>query len=174
MFAAARDPLLSHRVVEGSGITHDLLNSFAVTAAAQRIVRAVVERNVEDRTKIQIESENAQQTSSDIPMSADKIDIVLVAQLLRVRRFASDQSQARYAPTLLIDGDDRFRFAQIAQVIDQFAQLGRAFDVAPEKNEPARLHTPEQFGAGGIEFLSGNAAEYQLTERITLHGSYAG
>src|SRR5207237_388531 len=82
-----------------------------------------------------IESENAQQTSSDVPMPADKIDIVLVPQLLRVRRFASDQSQARYAPTLLIDGDDRFRFAQIAQVIDQFAQLGCAFDVSSEKLE---------------------------------------
>src|SRR5204863_9912269 len=115
MFAAARDPLLSHRVVERAGIACHLLDRLSVTTAAQRIVRAVVERNVEDRTKIQIESENAQQTSSDVPMPADKIDIVLVPQLLRVRRFASDQSQARYAPTLLIDGDDRLRFAQIAQ-----------------------------------------------------------
>src|SRR5436305_14844324 len=88
MFTAARDPLLSHRVVEGSGITHDLLNCFAVTAAAQRIVRAVVERNVEDRTKIQIESENAQQTSSDVPIPEDKSDIVLLPTQLRVRPFA--------------------------------------------------------------------------------------
>src|SRR5260370_35716993 len=103
MFAAARDPLLSHRVVEGSGITHDLLNCFAVTAAAQRIVRAVVERNVEDRTKIQIESENAQQTSGNVAVPADKIDIVLVAQLLRGRRFASEQSHARSAATRQVD-----------------------------------------------------------------------
>src|SRR6266403_2012873 len=109
MFAAAGDPLFSHRVIERAGVARYLLNCFAVTPAAQRIVRIVVERNVEDRTKIEIESENAQQTSRDVPMPADKIDIVLVAQLLRVGRLVPDQSKARDAATLLVDRDDRLR-----------------------------------------------------------------
>src|SRR6266403_1266904 len=107
MFAAAGDSLISHRVVERAGIAYHLLDRLSVTPAAQRIVRVVVERNVEDRTKIEIESENAQQTSGDVPMPADKVDIVLVAQLLRVGRLASDQSQARDAATLLVDRDNR-------------------------------------------------------------------
>src|SRR6266480_4342136 len=99
MFTAAGDPLLSHPVVEDAGIAHDLLNRFAITAAAQRIVRVVVERNVEHRTKIEIESENAQQTSGDVTVPPDKIDIVLVAQLLRVGRLAPDQPQTRHPAT---------------------------------------------------------------------------
>src|SRR6266568_1736936 len=97
-------------------------------------------------------------------MPADKIDIVLVPQLLRIRRFAPDQSQARHASAFLIDRDDRFCRTQITQVVDQFAQLRRGFDVATEKNESARLNAPEQFGTDGIEFFPRNAAEYQLTE----------
>src|SRR5438046_9969141 len=85
MFATARDPLLSHRVGERAGIACHLLDRLSVTTAAQRIVRVVVERNVEGRTKIEIESENAQSTSSDVPMTADKLDIVMGAYLLPVR-----------------------------------------------------------------------------------------
>src|SRR5439155_24929090 len=125
MFAAARDPLLAHRVVERAGIAHHLLDRFAVTTAAERIVGVIVERNVEDRAKIEIKSENAQQTSGDVTMPSDKIDIVLVAQLLRVRRLAADQSQARNAPAFLIDGNVRFRFAEVAQMVVQLAQWPR-------------------------------------------------
>ena len=35
MFAAARDPLLAHRVVERAGIAHGLLDRFSVTTTAQ-------------------------------------------------------------------------------------------------------------------------------------------
>ena len=51
MFAAARDPLVAHPVVERAGVAHDLLDRFPVTAPAQRIVGVVVERNVEHRDK---------------------------------------------------------------------------------------------------------------------------
>src|SRR5437867_10183835 len=169
MFAATCDPLLAHCVVERAGVAHDLLDRFAVTATAQRIVGVVVERNVEHRTKVEIEPENAEQTARDVSMPPDKIDIVLVAQLLRVRRLAADQSQARHAPALLIDGNDRLDLAEIAQIVDQLSQLRRAFDVAPEKNEPARLDAAKHFRARSIEFFSRDAAEYQLTERTVVH-----
>src|ERR1043166_4970909 len=90
VFAAARDPLLAHRVVERAGVAHDLLDIFAVATTAQRIVGIIVERNVEHRTKIEIESENAEQASGDLAVTPDKIDIALVAKLLRVRRLAAD------------------------------------------------------------------------------------
>src|ERR1700731_371190 len=108
IFAAAGYPLFPHRVIEGPRLPHYLLDRLSVTATAQRIVGIIVERNVEHRAEIEIESENAQQPSGDVAVPVDKIDIALVAQLLRVRRFVSNQAQSRYAPALLIDGDDRF------------------------------------------------------------------
>src|SRR5664279_2666710 len=51
MFTATRDPLLPHGAVERAGVTDDLLDRFAVTAVAQRIVGIVIEGNVEDGTK---------------------------------------------------------------------------------------------------------------------------
>src|ERR1700730_5180275 len=103
MFAAACDSLLAHRIVECAGISRDLLDRFPVTTAAQRIVRIVVKRNVEHRTKIEIESKNPKQSSGNVAVPTDKIDIVLVTQLLRVWRLAPDQSQSRQAPALLQD-----------------------------------------------------------------------
>ena len=39
------------------------------------------------------------------------------------------------------------------KIVDQFAQLRRALDVAPEKNEAAGLHAPKQCGRFGIELF---------------------
>src|SRR5260370_12252281 len=119
MLAAAGYPLFPHRFVERAGIAYYLLDRLSVTATAQRIVGIIVERNVEHRTEIEIESENAQQPSGDVAVPVDKIDIALVAQLLRVRRFVSNQAQSRYATAFLIDAGDHFRPAQIANGVDQ-------------------------------------------------------
>src|SRR5213594_4359992 len=103
MFAAARDPLFAHSVIKRTGIAHNLFNSFSVAAATQRVFGAIVERNVEHRTKIQIKSEKAQQTSGDISVAPDQIEVILLAELLRVRWFVTDQAQSRDAPAFLID-----------------------------------------------------------------------
>ena len=92
MFTAARDPLPSHRSIEYAGISDNLLDGFSVAPAAQGILSLIVERNIEHGTKIEIESEDAKQTSSDIAVAADKIEIVLIAQLLRVWGLTADQS----------------------------------------------------------------------------------
>ena len=93
MFAAAGDPLPAHRVIERASIADNLFDVFSVAPAVQRVFGVIIERNVEHRTKIQIESEKAEQTSGDIAVTAYQTDIVLFAQLLRVRRFVSDASQ---------------------------------------------------------------------------------
>ncbi len=59
MLAAARDALPAQRVVEGAGQAHDLRDIVSVTAAAERIVGFVIERNVEHGTEIEIEPERA-------------------------------------------------------------------------------------------------------------------
>src|SRR4030095_11542114 len=97
MFAPAGDPLPSHCFVKRTGISHNLLDSFSVAPAAQRILGVVIERNVEHRAKIEIESKKTQQTSGDVAVTPDQIDVVLLAQLLRIRRFVSDQAQSRDA-----------------------------------------------------------------------------
>ncbi len=169
VFAAAHDPLLAHRVVECSRIANDLFDRLSVATTTQRVVRIVVEGNIENRTKIEIETKSAQQAPRDLAVPADKIDIVLVAQLLGVWRLVADQTQPRDAPTFLVDGDDRLDLAQLAQIIDQSAQLHRALDVAPEKNEAARLYALKQLCRLRIEHFAGHAGEDQLTERIVPH-----
>jgi hypothetical protein len=92
-------------------------------------------------------------------MPTDKIDIVLVPQLLRIRRLIPDQTQSRDAATFLVDCDNRFDFAQAAQIIDQFAQLSRTLDVTREQNKAAGLHSAKQISGFRVKFLSGNASE---------------
>ena len=169
MFAAARDPLSSHRFVERARIAHDLIDIFSVATAAQRIVGIVIEGNVEYGTQIQIESEEAQQTPGDIAVAPDQFDIVFVAQLLRVRRLVADQTQSRNASALLVDGDGRLDFAQVAQIVDELPKLRGAFDIATEKNEAARLHLAEKPGSRPVELFSRHTRDDQLTERIAFH-----
>ena len=72
-------------------------------------------------------------------MAPDQIDIVLIAQLLRVRRVVSDAPQSRDAPAFLIDREARFRRAHIAQVVAEFAKLRGCLDISPEEDECAGL-----------------------------------
>jgi hypothetical protein len=97
-------------------------------------------------------------------MAPDKIDIVPLAQLLRIRGLVADQTQARDAATFLVDRDDRLYLTQIAQVVDQFAQLRRAFDVAPEKNKTPGLNSSKQFRRPRVQLFAWNAGKDQLTE----------
>jgi hypothetical protein len=169
MFTAARDPLLSHCVVERAGVADNLLDRLAVTTAVQRIVGGVIEGNVEHWTKIEIKTEQAQQSSGDVTVTADKIDIVFIAQLLGVRRLIADQTQSRNAAAFLINRDDRLDLGEIAQIIDQFAQLRGALDVAPKKNETTGLHSPKQFRGFRIQFFSRNTGKDKLAKRIIAH-----
>src|SRR5437870_12546118 len=153
MLAAACDPLPSHRFVNRARISNDLLDIFSVATAAQRIVGIVIEGNVEYGTQIQIESEEAQQTSGNVAVTPDQFYIVFVAQLLRVRRLVADQTQSRNATALLIDGDDGLDFAQIAQIVEELPELRGAFDIPAEKNERARLHFTEKPGRRRLEFI---------------------
>ena len=114
----------------------DLRDVVPVAAPAQRIVRLIIERNIEHRAEIEIEAENAQQPAGDRAVAPDQLEIVLVAELLRVRRLVADQLQPRNAPAFLVDGDDRLDLAQIAQIIDQLPKLRGRPDIAAEEMKP--------------------------------------
>src|SRR5260370_8029110 len=98
MFAAVHDPLPAHRVVECSCIADDLLDSLSVATAAQRVVRIVVEGNIEHGTKIKIETKNTQQPAGDVAVPADKIDIVFFTQLLGPVPLVTHETQPRHPP----------------------------------------------------------------------------
>src|SRR5512132_1938260 len=171
MFAAAGDPLPAHGFIKRTGIAHNLFDIFSVTPAVQRVFSVIIEGNVEHRTKIEIEPEKAQQTSGYVAVAPDQIDIVLLAQLLRVRRFVSDAQQSRHAPAFLIDRNNGLDVAQVAQIVDELSELRRALEVSSEENECRRLHAPKQTGCFRIKFFSGNTRHYQLTNGIGLHGA---
>src|SRR5215468_10401870 len=111
MFPAAGDALPPHCLIEGPCIAQDLLDIFSVASSAQGVLSVIVKRNVEHGTKIQIEPEKAQQTSGDVAVAPDEIDIILLAKLLRIRRFVPDPPQSRDAPSFLINRNDRLHLA---------------------------------------------------------------
>src|SRR5438874_235132 len=113
----------------------------------------------------------AQQTSGDVAVAPDQIDIVLIAQLLRVRRFVSDAPQSRDAPAFLIDRNNGLDVAQVAQIVDELLELRRTLEIASEKNECPRLHATKQPSCFRIEFFSGNTGHDQLTNGVDLHGA---
>ena len=51
-------------------------------------------------------------------MASNESKIVSITQLLRIRRFVSNKSQAGDAASLLIDRDDGLDHTQVAQIID--------------------------------------------------------
>src|SRR4051812_2553471 len=103
MFAAAGYALCSHRLVESGCVPHDLLHVFSVAASFQGVVCFIIERNVEHRAKIEIESEESQQSPGNFSVTPDQLDIIPVSKLLSVRRFISDQPQPGYSSPFLID-----------------------------------------------------------------------
>src|SRR4030095_4125479 len=171
MFAATGDLLPAHGLIERAGIAHNLFDIFSVAPAVQRVFGVIIEGNIEDGTKIEIESEKAQQMSGDVSVAPDEIDIVLLAQLLRVRRFVSDAAQSRHAPAFLIDRNNGLDVAQVTQIVDELSELRPALEGASEENECSGLHASEQPGCFRIEFFPGNPRHYQLTNGIGLHGA---
>src|SRR5438477_11256740 len=140
MFAATGDPLPAHGLIKRTGIAQNLLDIFSITPAVQRVFGVIIEGNVKHRTKSDIEPEKAQQTSGDVAVAPDQIDIVLVAQLLRIRRFVSDAPQSRHASAFLIDRNNGLDLAQVAQIVDELSKLRRALEIASEKNVCPRLN----------------------------------
>src|ERR1051326_2095128 len=113
MFTAARNLLPAHRLVERTGIAHNLLDIFSVTPAVERILCVILEGNVEHGAKIEIETKKAQQTSRDVAVAPNQIDIVPVPKLLRIRRLISDAPQPRDASAFLIDCNNWLDVAQV-------------------------------------------------------------
>jgi hypothetical protein len=162
MLAATEDTRALQRIVKGPCILDHLRRIISVASAPQRIVRVVVERDIEDRTKIEIETEHAQETSRDVAMPPDQREVTAVAELVRVRRLVTDKLQSRNTAAFLVDGDDRLDLTDFPKVIDQLPQLSGRLDVAAKQNEGAGLNAFERRSRFRIEFETGNAGHEKL------------
>src|SRR5687767_6785404 len=111
MFATAQHPDSTEAIIERPRIPDDLLHVIAETAAAQRIVCFVVEGDIEYRTQVEVESEDAEESPGDFAMTADQPQIPAVSELIGVGRLVADQLQTGNAPALLIYSDDWLHFA---------------------------------------------------------------
>lgn len=162
MFSATENAARAERIIKRSGEVDDLRDVLAVTAAPKRIIRVVVERDVENGTEVEIEPEYAEDLRGDLAVELNERAVALVAKLLRVRGFAADEFESGNSAAFLIDRDDRFDFRQVAQIVDEFAELSRAMDVPTEENKGAGLNAAEGRGGFGIEFGAGNADHDEL------------
>src|SRR2546421_10980535 len=117
MLSAAQDPLAAHAVIERARKAGHLLDVLPIATSAEGIVRIVIEGNVEHRAEIEVEPEKAEKPAGDLAMLPDKGNVVAIAELLRIRRLVPDQPQPRNAAAFLVDRDDRFDSAHIAQIV---------------------------------------------------------
>src|ERR1044072_2094859 len=90
MFATTENALFAHPLIERARQPLDLFDIFAIAAAAQRVVRLVIEGNVEHRAKIEVESEETQKAACDISVPPDESNVVPVPQLLGVWRLVAN------------------------------------------------------------------------------------
>ena len=169
VFAAAQDTGGPETVIERRGFFNHLGHIAAIAAPAQRIVGFVVKGNVEHRTEIEIEPEEAKDATGNVSVASYECKISAVAELLGIRRFVADEFEARDPTAFLVDGDDRFDIAEAAKVVDQLAELKRRFDVSAEKNESSGLDVSKEIGGCGIEFGAGDADEDELTGIVEWH-----
>jgi hypothetical protein len=102
-------------------------------------------------------------------VTPDEVEVIPVAQLLCAWWFVTNQAQPRDASAFLVDRNDRFDLTKVAQIVDELSELGSALDVASEKNERARLHTPKQAGGLRIKFLAGHTGHNELTKPVSIH-----
>ena len=163
MLTAAGDSFRAHRFVERARQFHDLAYVAPVATTSERVIGFVVEGNVEDRAKIEVKAKEPERPPGNFAVPPVVLYVALIALLLCTRRLLPDQAQTRDATAFLIDRDDRLDRAQVAQVVDQLAQLHRASDVASEEDKAARLHLAKKRGGCEVEFLARNTGEDQLT-----------
>jgi hypothetical protein len=157
VFATTQDARGAQRLVEESRIVDDLLDVVSVTPATQRVVGIVIKGNIQDGTQIEVESEDPEQFARDSAVPGNEFGITPVPKRIGVGRFVSNQTQPGNTSPLLINRDDGFDPAQIAQVIDQFPKLVWGLDVSTEENVSARLDPTKDGGGLFIQFGAGNA-----------------
>jgi hypothetical protein len=66
----------------------------------------------------------------------------------------------------LVNGDEWLDVRQIAKIVNEFAELRRALDVAAEQDEATRLKFSEASGSFGVQICARDAHEEELAEEF--------
>jgi hypothetical protein len=100
-----------------------LLGVFAPASAFEGVVCGVVVGDVEDRAEVEVEAEEAEDLAGEFAVLFDEVGVAFVAKGLGIGRFLADESEAGDATAFLVDGDEGFDVGQVAEVVDEFAEL---------------------------------------------------
>lgn len=171
VLGAGQDALGAHGAVEDASVVDDLLSVFAPATAFEGIVGGVVVGDVEDGAEVEIEAEVAEQLAGEFAVLFDELGVTFIPKGLGIGGLLSDETEAGDAAAFLIDGDERFNVGEIAQVVDEFAELLRGDDISAKEDEAAGLELFETGGRIGVEFRSGDTGEEELAEKVGVgHG----
>lgn len=121
MFAAGKDARALQGIIEGPCIVDHLRWIISVAAAAQGIVRVVVEGDIEHGAEIEIEPEHAQEPSGNITMLSNEREVSAITELIRIGRLVADEFQAGDTSTFLVDRDNRLDVTDVPKIVDQLA-----------------------------------------------------
>lgn len=83
----------------------------------------------------------------------------------------ADETESGDATPFLVDGDEGLNVGEIAQVVDEFAELLWGDNVSAKEDEATGLELFETGGGVGVEFRSGDTGEEELAEKVGVgHG----
>ncbi len=163
MFAATEDAPGTERGVEETGFMDNFRDGTSVAASLERIVGKVIKADVQNGAEVEIEAEEAEELGGEFPVPGDEGGVVAVAELAGIWGFLADEAQAADPSAFLVNRQNGFVVAEVAQIIQEATQLGGRLDVASEDNEATRLQRAIERGGGGIEDGAGNPNEEKLT-----------
>lgn len=169
VFSATENAGGAKAIIEGAGFLNHLGHIAAIASAPERVVSFIIEGNIEHGTEVEVESEQAEDASGDVSVATYESEVPAVAELLGVGGLVADELESGNSPAFLIDGDDRFHLTEIAEVVDELAELRGGLNIASEENEAAGLDLAEEAGGFGIEFGAGDADEQELTGIVRWH-----
>jgi hypothetical protein len=130
MLPASENACGKQSIMKGSGKLNHLRHGSSPATAAQRIVRLIVKRDVQDRAKIEIESKQPEQIAGKFPVGSNEILVGFLPKLLRVGWFIADYLQARNAAAFLINGNNWLDGTEVAQIVHQLSELTRGADIS--------------------------------------------
>ncbi len=169
VLAAGEDAGRLESLVEDPCHGDDLIGRRAIAAAAEGVVGLIIEGNVEDRAEVEIETEDPQKLSCNLPMTGDELEISLVAELAGVGRLVAEKLETRNPSTLLVDGDDRLDIAEFPEAVGETTKLIGRLDIAAKENKSSWLNPADEVGIGIIDFHAGHTKEQKLTRRGAFH-----
>ncbi len=106
----------------------------------------------------------AEQLAGEFAVLFDELRVTFIPKGLGIGGLLADETESGDAAAFLIDGDERLNVGEVAQVVDEFAELLWGDDVSAKEDEATGLEFFETGGGIGVEFGARDAGEEELAE----------